>query len=95
MSLTDPQHLIKNLLVSPDIYDCRDIYEKIYEDYGGELDALSLTIITDQVDVIYKRLMDKVNKLIRLRYAHEPFIFHRWIDPRTAIFGSAQAICVK
>lgn len=92
LSYMDIQSFIQTLLVSPEYYECTDVYEQVYDIFGGELTSDSLRILTDEIDVIYKQLCNKVTNLIRIKYTNEPYIFHKWIDERTAIIGSSKIV---
>lgn len=92
LSYMDIRSFIQSLLVSPEYYECTDVYEHIYDIFGGELTSESLRTLTDEIDVIYKQLCNKVTNLIRIKYTNEPYIFHKWIDERTAIIGSSKIV---
>lgn len=92
MSYMDIQNFIQTLLVSPEFYECTDVYEQVYDIFGGELTTESLRTLTDEIDAIYSQLCHKVTNLIRIKYTNEPFIFHKWVDENTAIVGSVEII---
>lgn len=90
LSHFDAPDILKYLLVSPELYECTELYAYIYDNYGGELNQAQLIAITDSIDVIYKAVYDALSEHIRRKNTHEPFQFHKWVNPTQAIIGSAK-----
>lgn len=87
MDYMEAKELIDHLAISPDLYECFELNEFIYETFAGGMDIQELTALDDGINEIYKELVDRVARKIPRKYAQDPYKLHRWLSPTTLVIG--------
>lgn len=86
----EPKKVVEFLVISPDAYECDELYNYIFDTCGGSMGVEDLTNVTDAVDKLYSSMMKRLTACIKIKHAQDSFIFHKWISETQAIFGAAK-----
>lgn len=88
----DIPKLIEYLTICPEHYECNEIYDYMYDTYGGEMSDDQLNIVSDAIDEVYTTIHDKVMQSIKRKYRNDPYIFHRWVGDSSILVGDAYVV---
>lgn len=84
----EPREILSDLLISPDSYECVNIYSCIYDNFGGDFTDVEFSMVTDSIDSLYETVVGVITSALKNKHADKSYALDRWISPTAALIGS-------